>query len=333
MSFNSSSGGSVSNLGLWTVDCVMLPISIMELTPTVKYERHASNERHLGLRLMPINSEPPASCHYALDKAGLVPAIGNPSPSKWFDVGDISEDAPDDLEGLDASAAHVANLLSTEPPDIKLGVGGFSMGAATALYSATCQVFRQYANGSPYLVNLSAVVGLSGWLPCDDVVAYKHGEKSAQTLSLGGFRNLTFRTYNGLGHYTIPEETEEGENRGMQRCWLRFEDAQQNIMEFSPGLKMLSRQLINLTQPITSTMENQPLNVVDHEGETFSYCECFADRYYCYEDCACQGCVKCVEYEDTIEAAVEEIKSRNKHAFESKIVSISLILLQIGMWY
>ena len=34
-----------------------------------------------------------------------------------FDVGDLSEDAPDDLEGLDASAAHVANLLSTEPAD------------------------------------------------------------------------------------------------------------------------------------------------------------------------------------------------------------------------
>ena len=32
-----------------------------------------------------------------------------------FDVGDISEDGPVDLEGLDASAAHVANLLSTEP--------------------------------------------------------------------------------------------------------------------------------------------------------------------------------------------------------------------------
>ncbi|GFZ08377.1 hypothetical protein Acr_20g0001850 [Actinidia rufa] len=129
-------------------------------------------------------------------------------------------------------------------------------------------------------------------------------------------------------------DLEQGENhRGMWRRWLRFEDAQQNIMEFSPSLKMLSWQLINLTQPITSTMENQPLNIIDHEGETFSYCECFADRYYCYEDCACQGCVKCVEYEDTIEAAVEEIKSRNKHAFESKIVSISLILLQIGMWY
>ena len=34
-----------------------------------------------------------------------------------FDVGDFSEDAPDDLEGLDASTAHVANLLSIEPAD------------------------------------------------------------------------------------------------------------------------------------------------------------------------------------------------------------------------
>lgn len=36
-----------------------------------------------------------------------------------FDAEDISEDAPDDVEGLDASAAHVANLLSTEPADSK----------------------------------------------------------------------------------------------------------------------------------------------------------------------------------------------------------------------
>jgi lysophospholipase-2 len=34
-----------------------------------------------------------------------------------FDVEELSEAAPDDLEGLDASAAHVANLLSTEPAD------------------------------------------------------------------------------------------------------------------------------------------------------------------------------------------------------------------------
>lgn len=157
----------------------------------------------------------------------------------WFDVGDLSEDGPDDLEGLDASAAHVANLLSTEPADIKVGIGGFSMGAATALYSATCCAQGKYGKGTPYLINLSVVVALSGWLPCsrslrnriegsheamrraasfpilqchgkgDDVVQYEHGEKSAKVLSATGFRNLTFRTYNGLGHYTIPQEMEE----------------------------------------------------------------------------------------------------------------------------
>ncbi|XP_044463434.1 acyl-protein thioesterase 2-like [Mangifera indica] len=168
-----------------------------------------------------------------------VAIFGGYSCTAWFDMGDLSEDTPDDLEGLDASAAHVANLLSTEPADIKLGIGGFSMGAATALYSATCRILGQYGNGSHYSVNLSAIVGLSGWLPCsrtlksrmersheaarraaslplllchglgDDVVAYMHGERSAQVLNSAGFRDLTFRSYDGLGHYTIPEEMDE----------------------------------------------------------------------------------------------------------------------------
>ncbi|KAL7150701.1 hypothetical protein ABFS83_05G131600 [Erythranthe nasuta] len=163
---------------------------------------------------------------------------GFPSTA-WFDAQDISDDTPDDLEGLDASAAHVANLLSTEPADIKLGIGGFSMGAAAALYSGTCHIFGQYSNRNPYPVNLTSIVGLSGWLPCsrmlrnrlagsndtvtrasslpillchgsgDDVVAYKHGEKSARILHSAGFQNLTFRSYDGLGHYTIPEEMDE----------------------------------------------------------------------------------------------------------------------------
>ncbi|THF96711.1 hypothetical protein TEA_002035 [Camellia sinensis var. sinensis] len=258
---------------------------------------------------------------------------GFPSTA-WFDVNDLSENAHDDLEGLDATAAHVASLLSTEPTDIKLAVGGFSMGAATALYSATCFALGKYENGSPYPANLSAAVGLSGWLPCaknlssriegkdeatrraaslpimvchgramascsffvtrtlfslldsrrshvvdqacvcvrlkvlnnsfwlktsqlkfclrskvakdrtgfteldtdsislstnqvdrpsrghtvlilvqsvagDDVVRFKFGEKSSQALSSAGFQDVTFKAYNGLGHYTIPEEMDE----------------------------------------------------------------------------------------------------------------------------
>lgn len=34
-----------------------------------------------------------------------------------FDVGDLSESGPEDIEGMDASAAHIANLLSAEPAD------------------------------------------------------------------------------------------------------------------------------------------------------------------------------------------------------------------------
>ncbi|GJU81872.1 acyl-protein thioesterase 2-like protein [Tanacetum coccineum] len=43
---------------------------------------------------------------------------GFPS-NAWFDVSsDLSEDAKHDVAGLDASAAHVLSLLSTEPEDV-----------------------------------------------------------------------------------------------------------------------------------------------------------------------------------------------------------------------
>ncbi|XP_057966924.1 uncharacterized protein LOC131157075 [Malania oleifera] len=165
-----------------------------------------------------------------------VALLGGFPCTAWSDVGELSEDGPDDVEGLDASAAHIANLLSTEPADIKLGIGGFSMGAATALYSATCFAHGKYGNGNAYPVNLRAIVGLSGWLPgsrslwskvegsheaarraaslpilichgnSDEVVPYKYGEKSAHCLSSAGFCNLIFKAYDGLGHYTVPKE-------------------------------------------------------------------------------------------------------------------------------
>ncbi|KAJ6415885.1 hypothetical protein OIU84_004634 [Salix udensis] len=112
-----------------------------------------------------------------------VALLGGFPCTAWFDVGEISEESPDDWEGLDASAVHIANLLSTEPADgtifssiladsnngnlmtVKVAIGGFSMGAATALYSATCAAFGRYGNGNAYPINLRAVVGLSGWLP------------------------------------------------------------------------------------------------------------------------------------------------------------------------
>ncbi|KAG4196685.1 hypothetical protein ERO13_A06G187100v2 [Gossypium hirsutum] len=156
-----------------------------------------------------------------------VALLGGFPCTAWFDAGELSEESPDDWEGLDTSAAHIANFLSTEPSDVKVGIGGFSMGAAMALYSATACALGRYGNGIPYPINHRAVVGLSGWLPgsrglrnkiqvsheaarraaslpillshgtCDDVVPYKIGEKSAHSLNIAGFWNLTFKNYEG----------------------------------------------------------------------------------------------------------------------------------------
>ncbi|CAN8244162.1 unnamed protein product [Cochlearia groenlandica] len=112
------------------------------------------------------------------------------------------------------------------------------MGSGTSLYSATCFALGKYGNGNPYPINLSTVIGLSGWLPCaktlagkledeqiknraaslpillchgkgDDVVPFKFGEKSSKALISNGFKKATFKPYNGLGHYTIPQEMDE----------------------------------------------------------------------------------------------------------------------------
>ncbi|KAL7600080.1 hypothetical protein Lser_V15G24037 [Lactuca serriola] len=162
--------------------------------------------------------------------------LGGLSTTAWFDVIDISEDAIQDVEGMDASAAHVLSLLSNEPPNIKLGVGGFSMGAATAIYSASCFARGKLGNGTRYSAHLAAVVGLSGWLPCanhpsnevegpaaslpillchgrgDEVVWFRYGEKSAEKLTSAGFENLTFKSFHSyacdfsfnFNHFQLP---------------------------------------------------------------------------------------------------------------------------------
>ncbi|KAI3814601.1 hypothetical protein L1987_14241 [Smallanthus sonchifolius] len=163
--------------------------------------------------------------------------FGGNSTTAWFDVVGISEDASPDVQGMDASAAHTLSLLSTEPQNIKLGVGGFSMGAATAIYSASCFACGKFGNQTGCPTRLDAVVGLSGWLPCaralsnkgegyevdgraslpillchgrvDDVVLFHYGERSAEKLTSAGFENVTFKPFNLLGHYINREEMAE----------------------------------------------------------------------------------------------------------------------------
>eukprot|EP00249_Psilotum_nudum_P036542 c7926_g1_i1 orf=85-1044(+) len=165
-----------------------------------------------------------------------VRVFGGMPCTAWFDVGLLSDDAPDDLVGMDSSTAHVAEIISSEPPNIKLAIGGFSQGAATALYTMICAVSGKYSNGIRFPFTLSAAVALSGWFPCardlkrlidgndqtlrrmekfplllchgtvDDVVQYAYGEKSAAVLTSAGFKKLIFNKYKGLGHYSQPDE-------------------------------------------------------------------------------------------------------------------------------
>ncbi|XP_076940263.1 uncharacterized protein LOC143609382 isoform X3 [Bidens hawaiensis] len=100
----------------------------------------------------------------------LITLFGGHQSTAWFNVEDFSDNATDDVEGLDSSAMHIANMLSNERDGIKLGVAGFSMGGAMALYSATCRAMGQYGNGNRYPINLSVAVALSGWLPCSRMV-------------------------------------------------------------------------------------------------------------------------------------------------------------------
>jgi lysophospholipase-2 len=61
---------------------------------------------------------------------------------------------------------------------VKLGIGGFSMGAAVALHSAACYAHGKFASGIPYPITLNAVISLSGWLPCSrsnfDILSIDH---------------------------------------------------------------------------------------------------------------------------------------------------------------
>ncbi|WVZ09471.1 hypothetical protein V8G54_014001, partial [Vigna mungo] len=108
-----------------------------------------------------------------------VTILGGFSCTAWFDMGELSEDDPDDWESLDASAAHIANLLLTEPADDSfiLTRNGFffchseswnwrlQYGCCSS--SILCNLFchGKVWKWHPYPVNLRAVVGLSGWLP------------------------------------------------------------------------------------------------------------------------------------------------------------------------
>jgi len=88
-----------------------------------------------------------------------------------------------------------------------------SWGVFADVFHAFCCYLRTLKNriqSSPEAAQKASSIPL---LLChgkaDDVVLYKHGERSADALKANGFSNVLFKSYNSLGHYTVPEEMEE----------------------------------------------------------------------------------------------------------------------------
>ncbi|VAH77494.1 unnamed protein product [Triticum turgidum subsp. durum] len=125
-----------------------------------------------------------------------VAAFGGFPCTAWFDVEETSVDGPDDVQGLDASAAHIANLLSSEPSDAHIRILFRTL--RTKIESSQT-AFRRAA----------ALPIMLGHGRGDEVVTYRNGERSAEFLRNSGFSYLNFKAYNGLGHHTIPEEMDD----------------------------------------------------------------------------------------------------------------------------
>lgn len=99
---------------------------------------------------------------------------------------------------------------------VKLGVGGFSMGAAAALYSATCFATGTYNNDNPYPINLSAVVGLSGWLPCS-----RSAPSSIQVSTLKIFQSMQIL----ISKLFVLQELKKQDRRVTRGCKTRCDFA------------------------------------------------------------------------------------------------------------
>lgn len=48
---------------------------------------------------------------------------------------------------------------------VKVAVGGFSQGCATALYITKCSFLGKYSNGNPFPLKLDAAMAFGGWMP------------------------------------------------------------------------------------------------------------------------------------------------------------------------
>ncbi|XP_023632573.1 acyl-protein thioesterase 2 isoform X1 [Capsella rubella] len=156
-----------------------------------------------------------------------VTSLGGTQTTAWCDVTGISENMADDMVSLNSVSVFVTNLLKDEPPNVMLGLGGIGMGAAVALYFATC-----YFIGCKKTIRLRIIVGINGWLPAmrnfrrnmsfsytslapsvqillthgtsDAIVPFQVGNICFDTLRAAGCP-VTFTPYEGDHHANVPQ--------------------------------------------------------------------------------------------------------------------------------
>lgn len=143
----------------------------------------------------------------------------------WYDIASLEDiNQAEDMEGLEESKRYVETLIKAEVdlgiPSDKIVVGGFSQGGAVALM----MLRSDYA--------LGGIVALSGYLPlreapgvvskanaktpvfmghgnADQTVDYHFGLNSSEALKSIHQVSVEFKTYNGMGHSSCPQELQD----------------------------------------------------------------------------------------------------------------------------
>lgn len=164
---------------------------------------------------------------YVCPTANTIPVtlnMGMRMPS-WFDIKGLSPDSNEDECGIKQASQHLESLITAEEEQgiarSSILIGGFSQGAAVALYTAMT------SPKSP----LAGILALSTWMPLaksfpqafsgnkdtpilqchgdsDSVVSRQFGELTAQLLKTYNSKH-DFKLYKGMDHSSCDEEMKD----------------------------------------------------------------------------------------------------------------------------
>jgi predicted esterase len=150
--------------------------------------------------------------------------------TSWMDILEIpiATTSPDNGVDIDESIAIVNKIINTEIEKgvVKPGrivVGGFSQGAALAIASSLrfdkklggffalsgwCLPKQNIKDISKTSINNNVPVFI-GHGTSDSVVLYENAVQSNKYFEDAGFKDVTFKKYNGMGHSSCNEETRD----------------------------------------------------------------------------------------------------------------------------